>query len=391
MPDADHGSGFGCLFHSKFARMCGEIQLQAGFSPELHSPVVLAWLQRQLVVSPTAKRERGALPPVASICGRRCSQTGAQGRLDRLGGHDPAELNAAGQPSTWSANYLAGPLDAKSMASVASRVTACPSAISASGDVDLWQQPLVLTWFDQVVSRLCRLEFRLPRSFVMFCQPALPGRCPFQQLPLRSRTSPTSTTGRCSNSCSRPIRGNRDPCSSRCRTRRRTRQVVSCIRSCLSGVSAMSGKLLPTLDLSGSSVDVLNSNWHAVLRAASVRVSSGCCPSKYQPAPDPALHYLPPRAHVRTATKHGATPATAAAESVATVLATASGTDAAAFPERAGEADAGKLCSMSAFRSSKNLKSLLDRKETHRGGWAGEAARSEEGEPWRNALWEAFC
>ena len=188
---------------------------------------------------------------------------------------------------------------------------------------------------------------RIPpaRSFVMFCQPALLGRWPFQQLPLRSRTSPTSTTGRCSNSCSRPIRGSRisssssgfcsrDPCSSRCPTRRRTRQVVSCIMSCLSGVSAMSGKLLPTLDLSGSSVDVLNSN--AVLRAASVRVSSGCCPSKCQPAPDPALRYLPPRAHVRTATKHGATPATAAAESVATALATASGTDAAAFPERAG-------------------------------------------------------
>ena len=35
MPDADHGSGFGCLFHSKFARICGEFQLQAGFSPEI--------------------------------------------------------------------------------------------------------------------------------------------------------------------------------------------------------------------------------------------------------------------------------------------------------------------------------------------------------------------
>ena len=39
----------------------GEFQLQAGFLPEIHSPVVLAWLQRQLAVSPTAKQERGAL------------------------------------------------------------------------------------------------------------------------------------------------------------------------------------------------------------------------------------------------------------------------------------------------------------------------------------------
>ena len=84
--DADHGFGFRSHFLTKFERICGEFQLEGGFSPlEIHSSVVLAWLQRSASVQ-SARQQKGECGVRYGRCG---SQTGDQDQFNlRAARHD---------------------------------------------------------------------------------------------------------------------------------------------------------------------------------------------------------------------------------------------------------------------------------------------------------------